>query len=153
MSINAITAQINEVNIQVEIREQRLGKLENDKATLQNQFDTSLKILKEKRNELLTKLRIFDPYASSLNSSKSSNAVNSDNDDNRQDQQIRHILDSIDFKIGRAIDEKESESVQMQIMQKQIQEAKDCFTNAYKHYKAIKKEADKSSQNISANAS
>lgn len=59
-----------------------------------------------------------------------------------QDEQLREVLDGIDRKIGQQIEEKELESKKMQLLHKQIQEAKDCFTSAYRHYKTIKKEAE-----------
>jgi phenylalanyl-tRNA synthetase beta subunit len=46
--------------------------MNTDRNNLQTQFDKSLQILKDKRNDLISKLKIFDSYASSLNSSKTS---------------------------------------------------------------------------------
>jgi hypothetical protein len=56
-----------------------------------------------------------------------------------EDENIRKVLDSIDIKIGQAIEEKEEDISKMHVIQRQITEAKDSFTNAYKSYKALKK--------------
>lgn len=97
--------------------------LESNSKNLQQQFDKSIQILREKKQELHSKLTILDSYANSLNCSRDSLHVENDSpteDEVRQDHQIRQVLDSIDLKIGQVIEDQETECQEMQIMQKTI---------------------------------
>jgi hypothetical protein len=62
-----------------------------------------------------------------------------DKTDILEDEHLRKVLDSIDIKIGQAIEEKEQDSVKLHVIHRQIKEAKDSFTCAYKSYKSLKK--------------
>jgi hypothetical protein len=102
-----------------------------------------MSILTDEQNKIKMRHYHLDPL-SSIQASQRSNVskVSEDLTAHPEDEKLREVLDEIDVKIGQAIEEKECEYKEMQLLQKQIREAKDCFTNAYKQYKAIRN-ADK----------
>lgn len=138
------------MQLSIASKEQKIGKLEKDKSNIDYQFEKSLKILQDKKTELQAKLHVFDPFSTTMQSAKSPESEARDfltagkylSQTKPQDEQLREVLNEIDQKIGQQIEEKEQESKTMQLLHKQIQEAKDCFTSAYRHYKTIKKEAE-----------
>ena len=52
-----------------------------------------------------------------------------------EDEHLRKVLDDIDIKIGQSIEDKEKDNKKLRLLQRQLQEAKDSFTYAYKHLK------------------
>ena len=124
----------------MKVRGAKLEDFQNRKANLMDQNAMTVAILTEQQNKIRMRHYHLDPMSQLAASQRSgmSQGGLSDEVQHPEDEKLRQVLDEIDIKIGQSIEEKELEQKSTQLLQKQIKEAKDCFTNAYKQYQAIR---------------
>lgn len=142
--------------------QEKLNTINKAKDKLDQDYQQINQKVLENKNKASTILSVLDPLNVNVDSNPykdddkhrfgQNDAVNAENNENTnensqshksnvntpqvlEDEHLRKVLDDIDIKIGQSIEDKEKDNKKLRLLQRQLQEAKDSFTYAYKHLK------------------